>query len=310
MNVRNIISFAILTSLLAITQTQCMMHLVNKTIEKVSTVVGLSLAAGPLVKDGFRSAYIRHTSPESLCANQEIMSTKDQEFYRSLFKDTKIQLRTTNQPDNAFTVGNIIILPKTINTDDGLFSLDDARTQNNENALSVFRGIAEHEYQHYLNGDDYITQYVKTIVPATTTIVAGIILKKGFPLPFSSSFAENIERAAIKIGACNMAFKANKEITDLSVAYLRRRQEHAADSGISNKNRRAFAQYLRTLYENDIKYEVNYEKKLANIMRREPDIAKVEIEARAKQESEYTSLYSQYPSPLQRAAALYTAKKS
>lgn len=96
MNVRNVISFAVLATLLATTQTQCMLNLVNKTIQKVGTIVGFGLATGPLVKTGIESGYETYTNPETGCPHTEVMSAEHQKFYKETVIDNpNIRLRTT-----------------------------------------------------------------------------------------------------------------------------------------------------------------------------------------------------------------------
>ncbi len=304
MNVRNIMSFALLSGLLATAQSQCMMSLVNKTIQKVGTMVGVGLAAGPIVKGGLEAGYAVHTDPESACVNTEVMSAEDQKFYKETVIDNpKIRLRTTEVTDNAYACGDVIVMPETITTPQGIIALRDAIAKNDTRALDTFKGVCEHERQHNRNGDNYAiaAEYVATPIIATTA--AAIILKKTLPMSQTNRLAEQIVRSTAKIGAGSAASGVNKEITERVVAHRRRKKEYAADQGVSHEHREDFINFLTTSDNNGFR---------AAVQEQYPDLTEAQrnVVARKIQEQYYQSPLATHPAPWDRAAALYPTKKS
>lgn len=304
MNIKNIMSFVVLTVLLATAQSQCMMGLVNKTIQKFSTIAGFSLATGHLVKGGLEAGYAVHTDPESACVNTEVMSAEDQRFYKETVIDNpKIRLRTTKQTDNAYNCGDVIVMPETITTPQGTITLRDAIANNDTRALATFKGVCEHERQHNRNGDSYTiaAEYVATPIIATTA--AALILKKALPMSQTNRLAEQVVRSTAKIGAGSAASGVNTEITERVVAKGRHKKEYAADQGISPENKEAVVNFLTTVENNQFR---------AHVQEQYPNLneAQRNIVARQIQEQHYKSPLATHPAPWDRAAALYKNKKS
>ena len=299
MDVKNIMSFVVLSGLLATAQSQCMMSMVNKTIQKVGTIVGFSLATGPLVKTGIQAGYEAYTNPEASCPNTEVMSAEHQKFYKETVIDNpNIRLRTTKETNSAYALGDVIVMPETILTQHGTVSLDTAIEKRDENSLSVFKGTCEHERQHNRNGDSYAITSEIVITPIVTTTAAAIVLKKTLPMSQTNRLAEQIVRSAAKIGAGSAAFGINKEITERVVAHRRRQKEYAADQGISPEYREAFINNIAT-YDN-IRLR-------AIVKEQHPELSKAErvVMARKIQEQHYKSPLATHPAPWERAAALF-----
>jgi hypothetical protein len=303
MKLKNIVHIVALTGLIATesAQSMCVNGLKKITcavLQKVGTLVGVGWPTIPFIKHAANIAYETYNNPAANFPDTlKPLSTEHEAFYKKLGGDVEIRTLPDDGDNTScgYNRGKLVVVPEKLYISAGLISLEEALASNNTDALAAFEGTYEHEYQHYLNKDSYRVAIQYPVIPIVTTAIAAICFKKTFPA--SITVAQYAGRCATKILAGSGLYNENKEAVRRYTAYASRKQEFAADEGVSKKNIPAF---LESIELSDINNFLKHAKKQYPKLTEPEQIQK----ASELRKQSFNSPYTTHPSYEKRREAL------
>lgn len=295
MKVRNIAQISILMGFLASTQSNCMLVTFAKTLlQKTGTAVGVGLPTAPFVAaaaDGVK----RVQNPTGEYPGCQPLPADQEAFYRKTVGDNVELKYMPGDVGNASCVGNLIVMPEKLQTTTGEVSLAEALKKNNDEALKIAAGTAQHEHGHSLHNDSYKTCAEIAVVPIATTALAAFLFKRTFPA--SNTLPSQVVRFGTKALAGEGMIKVNQEALNLYAAYASRQKEFAADKNIRVENRAAVMDSFDIM--DNIAFTTLAKQKYPHLNKSEQK----KMAAKLQQEH-YSSPYATHPSTEARKKAL------
>jgi Zn-dependent protease with chaperone function len=251
---------ATIIGILAPATTWCMADKLKTGISVLGTVLGFFPTIGyitPRVKD----LHTAVQNPSESFPNTQPLCPEEEAFYRPYVNSTR-ELRkekdATATKNNAFSSGNLIVVPNEISYKGATTTWNKALVLNDTEALKAFAGITEHEEAHSKYRHAPLKAAADIIAPIITTGVAGHYFKK--TMPKRRSLKHYVVRNGTKvIGGIGILVVYENIIKPVAGGFLGRACERIADKNVSPEHTDAYAEFLQVtekeMFENSIKRE-------------------------------------------------------